>query len=296
MAAPQHRQLSRADSATPAAAAAVLLILASAATAAFGALRQCSTLTEMTSGVWVDDPSHEQAAGYQFCQMDLRQDCRSRGDGLYLKHRWKPFDCEMRRIDTPDAVTKCLAGQRVAFVGDSLSRNMMVALQCLLATDPTEGGKYQGQFDGYRVSRLGAPHSSAAPGRTGRSSIIAPAERRDACGSHQPVHPRDHSCRSPLPVPHLGLTHALAAVPPCGSRINATQADYNTHHANFSLLKHDSMELHFLKEQSVREVAALNYTTVVVGTGGWCGRQRRRSRHICTVRPLPAATSPAAAT
>lgn len=137
----------------------VLATLFAAAFAGFlapsSAESQCETLEDMTSGVWLPDPTREDPPGYKYCHMDLRQDCRGSGDGLYLKHRWQPLDCDIQQIETKERVEACLAGHSIAFVGDSLSRNMMVALECLLVTDDTEGGRdtSRGNWEntGYRV-------------------------------------------------------------------------------------------------------------------------------------------------
>lgn len=50
----------------------------------------------------------------------------------FLKWRWKPDGCELPLFD-PVAFLEIVRGKSIAFVGDSLARNQMQSLICLLS-------------------------------------------------------------------------------------------------------------------------------------------------------------------
>lgn len=62
------------------------------------------------------------------------QNCMKYGrpDLEFLKWRWKPESCELPRFDPP-LFLELVKGKSLAFVGDSLARNQMQSLMCLLA-------------------------------------------------------------------------------------------------------------------------------------------------------------------
>jgi len=50
----------------------------------------------------------------------------------FLKWRWKPDRCELPLFD-PNQFLELMRGKTLAFVGDSLARNQMQSLMCLLS-------------------------------------------------------------------------------------------------------------------------------------------------------------------
>ena len=50
----------------------------------------------------------------------------------YVHWRWKPDGCELPRFDAKNFL-RIVRGKRMAFVGDSVSRNQMESLLCLLS-------------------------------------------------------------------------------------------------------------------------------------------------------------------
>ncbi|KAH7656080.1 PC-Esterase protein [Dioscorea alata] len=62
------------------------------------------------------------------------QNCMKNGrpDMDFLKWRWKPDDCELLRF-APKKFLEIFRGKSLAFVGDSLARNQMQSLMCLLS-------------------------------------------------------------------------------------------------------------------------------------------------------------------
>lgn len=69
------------------------------------------------------------------CVIDDRQNCLKYGrpDRDFLKWRWKPEGCELPRFDGAQFL-KIVNGKSMAFVGDSLSRNQIESLVCMLAS------------------------------------------------------------------------------------------------------------------------------------------------------------------
>lgn len=56
-----------------------------------------------------------------------------RTDKDYLQWRWKPEQCELPIFD-PSTFLNIVQGKALAFVGDSVARNQMESLLCLLST------------------------------------------------------------------------------------------------------------------------------------------------------------------
>ena len=54
----------------------------------------------------------------------------------FVNWRWKPDECELPRFD-PTAFLHLLRGKKLAFIGDSVSRNHMESLLCILSQVPS---------------------------------------------------------------------------------------------------------------------------------------------------------------
>lgn len=63
-----------------------------------------------------------------------QQNCMKFGrpDTDFMKWKWKPDECELPRFEA-EQFLELVRGKSMAFVGDSLGRNQMQSLQCLLA-------------------------------------------------------------------------------------------------------------------------------------------------------------------
>ncbi len=91
-------------------------------------------------GQWVRDKTivYREGAlwGYRHCLVDDRQNCkRNKADSPYLGYRWVFADknCEAKRIRfTRERFLTTVSDRKIAFVGDSLTRNMFQSLACLL--------------------------------------------------------------------------------------------------------------------------------------------------------------------
>lgn len=85
-------------------------------------------------GEWVPDPAPPQYTNETCDFIQEHQNCMlyGRPDMEFLKWRWKPDGCDLPRFD-PHRFLQVVANKSVAFVGDSLARNHMQSLFCLLA-------------------------------------------------------------------------------------------------------------------------------------------------------------------
>ncbi|KAL6961052.1 hypothetical protein U1Q18_038815 [Sarracenia purpurea var. burkii] len=68
------------------------------------------------------------------CKVDDRQNCLEfgRSDTEFLRWRWKPDRCELPRFDA-ERFLELVRGKTMAFIGDSVGRNQLESLMCLLA-------------------------------------------------------------------------------------------------------------------------------------------------------------------
>lgn len=87
------------------------------------------------SGDWVpyaEGPYYTNATN---CEMDDRQNCMKFGrpDTEFLKWRWKPYECELPLFDATEFL-ELMRGKSMAFIGDSLARNQLQSLLCMLAS------------------------------------------------------------------------------------------------------------------------------------------------------------------
>jgi hypothetical protein len=85
-------------------------------------------------GEWVPD-AEAPYYNHKTCHMiQEHQNCLKYGrpDLGFLKWRWRPSGCELPRFD-PLQFLQFVRGKSLAFVGDSLARNHMQSLLCLLS-------------------------------------------------------------------------------------------------------------------------------------------------------------------
>ncbi|CAI9099763.1 OLC1v1036627C1 [Oldenlandia corymbosa var. corymbosa] len=89
---------------------------------------------DLFTGDWVPDPDEPYYTNETCHKMYAFQNCLKNGrpDSGYLKWRWKPDGCELPKFD-PDRFLELVRGKSMAFVGDSLARNHMQSLGCLLS-------------------------------------------------------------------------------------------------------------------------------------------------------------------
>ncbi|KAK1317131.1 hypothetical protein QJS10_CPA05g01908 [Acorus calamus] len=90
-------------------------------------------------GRWVRDAT-ESAPRYNHttcAAIKEGQNCIGHGrpDTGYLHYRWRPENCELPTFD-PNAFLSLIENKHLAFVGDSMARNQLESLLCLLASAP----------------------------------------------------------------------------------------------------------------------------------------------------------------
>ncbi|KAJ4961555.1 hypothetical protein NE237_021465 [Protea cynaroides] len=92
--------------------------------------RECDIFT----GEWVPNPKAPYYTNATCWAIHDHQNCMKYGrpDLGFMKWRWKPKACELP-IFNPFQFLEILRGKSLAFVGDSISRNQMQSLICLLS-------------------------------------------------------------------------------------------------------------------------------------------------------------------
>ncbi|XP_054786262.1 protein trichome birefringence-like 19 [Prosopis cineraria] len=89
---------------------------------------------DIFSGEWVPNPEAPYYTNTSCWAIHEHQNCIKYGrpDSEFMKWRWKPNDCELP-IFNPFQFLEIMRGKSMAFVGDSVGRNQMQSLICLLS-------------------------------------------------------------------------------------------------------------------------------------------------------------------
>ncbi|KAK3223260.1 hypothetical protein Dsin_010285 [Dipteronia sinensis] len=100
-----------------------------------GEIRADEPPCDYTNGNWVHDKIGPLYNGTTCGTIKEGQNCITHGrpDFDYLYWRWKPKQCKLPRFD-PNTFLELLSNKHVAFVGDSMARNQLESLLCILAT------------------------------------------------------------------------------------------------------------------------------------------------------------------
>ncbi|XP_027362809.1 protein ALTERED XYLOGLUCAN 4-like [Abrus precatorius] len=87
------------------------------------------------NGKWISDKRGPLYNGSTCGMIKEGQNCIINGrlDSGYLYWRWKPSHCHLPRFE-PNTFLQLIKNKHVAFIGDSLARNQIESLLCLLAT------------------------------------------------------------------------------------------------------------------------------------------------------------------
>ncbi|RYR09815.1 hypothetical protein Ahy_B05g078232 [Arachis hypogaea] len=93
---------------------------------------------DYSNGKWVRDERGPLYNGTsKYCKMKKNQNCIANGrpNTEYLYWRWKPNDdCNLPRFD-PSTFLQLIRNRHVAFVGDSVARNQIESLICMLGSN-----------------------------------------------------------------------------------------------------------------------------------------------------------------
>eukprot|EP00252_Welwitschia_mirabilis_P025082 TRINITY_DN7701_c0_g2_i1.p1 TRINITY_DN7701_c0_g2~~TRINITY_DN7701_c0_g2_i1.p1 ORF type:complete len:573 (+),score=121.47 TRINITY_DN7701_c0_g2_i1:156-1874(+) len=112
-------------------------------------------------GKWVPDDTRPLYAAGSCPYIDESFNCfrNRRPDNLYERWRWQPNDCDIPRLNATDMLER-LRNKRLAFVGDSLNRNMWESLVCILRDSVSNksrvyevSGKKQFRTEGFYAFR-----------------------------------------------------------------------------------------------------------------------------------------------
>ena len=90
---------------------------------------------DIFSGNWIHYPKRPYYYTNKTCSyIQEQQNCMKYGrpDREFLEWGWKPNECELPRFDATQFL-KVLKGKSMAFVGDSVGRNHIQSLLCLLS-------------------------------------------------------------------------------------------------------------------------------------------------------------------
>ncbi|KAH9623312.1 hypothetical protein KSS87_000449, partial [Heliosperma pusillum] len=96
------------------------------------------TTCDYTNGEWIKDKKGPLYNGSTCGTIKDGQNCMTHGrpDIDYLHWRWKPRRCDLSRFD-PQSFLQIFDGKHIAFVGDSLARNQLESLLCMLSSVST---------------------------------------------------------------------------------------------------------------------------------------------------------------
>ncbi|XP_021767587.1 protein trichome birefringence-like 24 [Chenopodium quinoa] len=89
---------------------------------------------DLFKGKWVPDLNGSKYTTTSCVTIPDSKNCFKNGriDIEFVNWRWKPDNCELPRFD-PRKFLKIVGGKKLAFVGDSVARNQMESLLCLLS-------------------------------------------------------------------------------------------------------------------------------------------------------------------
>ncbi len=97
--------------------------------------RAKETPCDYTTGKWVPDKLGPLYNGTTCGTIKDGQNCITHGrlDLDYLYWRWKPKQCNLPRFE-PNTFLQLIRNKHIAFVGDSMARNQLESLLCMLST------------------------------------------------------------------------------------------------------------------------------------------------------------------
>ncbi|KAF2925967.1 xyloglucan O-acetyltransferase 3 isoform X2 [Oryza sativa Japonica Group] len=111
---------------------------------------------DMSMGKWVREPKGPVYTNTTCPTLPDFKNCQKHGkDPGHLYWRWQPHGCDLPRF-SPDRFLAAVRGKRLAFIGDSLARNQMDSLLCLLSQAETPTEVYRDAHDKFQTWRFAA--------------------------------------------------------------------------------------------------------------------------------------------
>lgn len=107
---------------------------------------------DLFKGSWIPDPNASRYTNSSCATIPTSKNCfrHGREDRGFLNWRWKPEKCDLPRFD-PKAFLKIVRGKTLAFVGDSVARNHLESLLCLLSQEEVPVDAYKDSENRNRV-------------------------------------------------------------------------------------------------------------------------------------------------
>ncbi|XP_042490522.1 protein ALTERED XYLOGLUCAN 4-like isoform X2 [Macadamia integrifolia] len=107
---------------------------------------------DLFKGRWIQDLKGSLYTNWSCRTLPDSKNCGKHGrkDKDYLQWRWKPNECELPRFD-PKTFFRIVHGKKLAFIGDSVARNQMESLLCLLSLEETPTDIYKDSEDRFRT-------------------------------------------------------------------------------------------------------------------------------------------------
>lgn len=89
---------------------------------------------DLFKGTWIPNPSGPIYDNESCAVVEAHQNCMKNGrpDSEYLYWRWKPQDCELPQFNSVRFL-EAMRNKSWAFIGDSISRNHVQSLLCILS-------------------------------------------------------------------------------------------------------------------------------------------------------------------
>ncbi|KAI3954101.1 hypothetical protein MKW98_017925 [Papaver atlanticum] len=107
---------------------------------------------DLFEGRWIPDLNGSLYTNWSCPTIPDWKDCPKHGrkDLDYMNWRWKPNRCELPRFN-PEIFLSIVRGKKLAFIGDSVARNQMESLLCLLSQGETPRDMYKDSDDRFRT-------------------------------------------------------------------------------------------------------------------------------------------------
>ncbi|KAE8669579.1 Protein ALTERED XYLOGLUCAN 4-like [Hibiscus syriacus] len=114
----------------------------------YGILKKC----ELFKGHWVPDLHGSRYTNSSCTSIPDSKNCfrHGRNDRDFLNWRWKPDKCVLPRFD-PKTFLEFVKGKKLGFIGDSVARNHVESLLCLLSKVETPIDQYKDSEDRKRT-------------------------------------------------------------------------------------------------------------------------------------------------